>query len=49
MITYKVGDILDFSEDAFGHGCNCQNTMGSGVAKAVRAKNPFMYEIANVQ
>lgn len=43
MITYKTGDLLEFTEDAFGHGCNCQSTMGSGVAKAVRAKYPDMY------
>jgi len=47
MITYKTGDLLAFTEDAFGHGCNCQSTMGSGVAKAVRAKWPAMYEIAD--
>src|SRR5690242_10677704 len=49
MITYKQGDLLEFSEDAFGHGCNCQSTMGSGVAKAVRAKWPAMYEVADYQ
>ena len=49
MITYKQGDLLEFSEDAFGHGCNCQSTMGSGVAKAVRAKWPVMYEVADCQ
>lgn len=47
MIKYKHGDLLEFTEDAFGHGCNCMSTMGSGVAKAVRAKWPLMYEIAD--
>lgn len=43
MLTYKTGNLLEFTEDAFAHGCNCQSTMGSGVAKAVRAKYPEMY------
>jgi len=43
MITYKTGDLLEFTEDAFAHGCNCQSTMGSGVAKAVKSKFPDMY------
>lgn len=47
MITYKNGDLLNFVEDAFGHGCNCMSTMGSGVAKAVRTKWPEMYEVAD--
>jgi O-acetyl-ADP-ribose deacetylase (regulator of RNase III) len=49
MITYKKGNLLEFTEDAFGHGCNCQSTMGSGVAKAVRAKFPELYTIADCQ
>ena len=49
MITYKKGDLLEFTEDAFGHGCNCQSTMGSGVAKSVRAKFPEMYTVADCQ
>jgi O-acetyl-ADP-ribose deacetylase (regulator of RNase III) len=47
MLIYKTGDLLEFTEDAFGHGCNCQSTMGSGVAKAVRAKYPEMYHEAD--
>lgn len=43
MITYKTGDLMQFTEDAFGHGCNCQKTMGSGVALAVRKKFPELY------
>jgi O-acetyl-ADP-ribose deacetylase (regulator of RNase III) len=27
---------MQFTEDAFGHGCNCQKRMASGVAAAVR-------------
>ncbi len=40
MITFKVGDLMKFTESAFGHGCNCQKTMGSGVAKAVKDTYP---------
>ncbi len=36
MLTYKTGDLMRFTEDAFGHGCNCQKRMASGVAYAVR-------------
>jgi len=47
MITYKTDDLMKFTEDAFAHGCNCQSTMGSGVAKAVRATYPDMYDFAD--
>jgi len=47
VITYKKGDLLEFTEDAFGHGCNCQSQMNSGVAKAVKSKFPEMYSIAD--
>jgi O-acetyl-ADP-ribose deacetylase (regulator of RNase III) len=36
MLIYKTGDLMKFTEDAFGHGCNCQKRMASGVAYAVR-------------
>jgi O-acetyl-ADP-ribose deacetylase (regulator of RNase III) len=36
MITYKQGNLMQFTENAFGHGCNCQKRMASGVAAAVR-------------
>lgn len=36
MISYKHGNLMHFTEDAFGHGCNCQKRMASGVAAAVR-------------
>src|SRR6185437_4157628 len=29
---------------AFAHGCNCQGSMGAGVAKTIRALYPAMYE-----
>lgn len=39
-IVYKQGDLLECSENIILHGCNAQSTMGSGVAKAIRAKYP---------
>jgi O-acetyl-ADP-ribose deacetylase (regulator of RNase III) len=44
VIKTVKGDILKFTEDAAGHGCNCKRTMGSGVAKALRAKWPQVYQ-----
>ena len=38
MITYKHGDIFEGNEDILIHGCNCQNMMGSGIAKQVKEK-----------
>ncbi len=43
-MKYKIGNILDFTEDAIGHGCNCYNIMGAGVALAIRRKWPIMFE-----
>jgi len=43
------GNLIDLSED--GHfdviiqGCNCQNTMGSGIAKEIRSRYPQAYEV----
>lgn len=34
------GDLLASGCDVIAHGCNCFNTMGAGVAKAVVAKYP---------
>ena len=36
-LSYKSANLMEFSEDAFGHGCNCQKRMASGVAYAVRS------------
>jgi O-acetyl-ADP-ribose deacetylase (regulator of RNase III) len=39
MITrYIQGDITETELDFIAHGVNCQNTMGSGVAKALFTK-----------
>ena len=37
-------DITTVEEGIVIHGVNCQRTMGSGVAKAIRAKWPKVYE-----
>jgi O-acetyl-ADP-ribose deacetylase (regulator of RNase III) len=42
-INVVKGDLLQATEDAIGHGCNCRKTMGSGVAKALRSKWPAVY------
>jgi len=44
-MNFIKGNILDFTEDAVGHGCNCQSVMGAGVARAIREKYPQVYEI----
>lgn len=44
MLNTVKGDLLKATEDAIGHGCNCRKTMGSGVAKAIRAKWPQAYQ-----
>lgn len=43
MITYIKGDLLSVKTGIIAHGCNAQGVMGSGVAKAVRAKYPDAY------
>lgn len=39
------GDLLGSDCNIIAHGCNCFNTMGSGVARAIRAKHPEVYDI----
>lgn len=43
MIIYKQGNLLDIKEGIIAHGCNTQGVMGSGVARAVKAKYPDAY------
>lgn len=40
------GDLLDFPKGlrAIAHSCNCQNTMGGGIAKAIRDRYPQAWE-----
>ena len=44
-IVYKNGDVLKSDERIIVHGCNCFNTMGSGIAKQIRARYPEAYEV----
>ena len=41
------GNLIDLAEqgyfDVLVHGCNCQNTMGSGIAKEIRKRYPLAY------
>src|SRR4051794_16040644 len=45
-IRFVSGDLFDNKHDAraFAHGCNCQGSMGAGIAKSFRARYPAMYE-----
>ncbi len=45
-IRYVSGDLFHNAHDAqaFAHGCNCQGSMGAGIAKNFRARYPEMYE-----
>lgn len=43
-IVYQQGDLLEAPETVIAHGCNAQGAMGSGVAKAIRAKYPSVYQ-----
>lgn len=36
MLEYRKGDVLNSGETMVVHGCNCFNTMGSGIARQVR-------------
>lgn len=48
MLLHAKGNLIDMAEagmfDVIVHGCNCQNTMGSGIAKELRARYPGVYE-----
>lgn len=47
-IKYIKGDLVRDAErdfDAIGHGCNCFNNMGAGIAKDVRLKYPGAYQV----
>lgn len=47
MLKRIKGNLLDMAEngdfDVIVHGCNCQNTMGSGIAKQIRERYPEAY------
>ena len=47
MLKHTKGNLIDLAEqgefDIIIHGCNCQNTMGSGIAKEIRERYPQAY------
>jgi O-acetyl-ADP-ribose deacetylase (regulator of RNase III) len=45
-IQFVSGDLFDNERaaQAFAHGCNCQGSMGAGIAKSFRSRYPEMYE-----
>lgn len=47
MIKYIDGDLIKNAEDydVILHGCNCQNTMGKGIALQVKEKFPEAYDV----
>lgn len=44
MLKIVDGDIFESDADIIAHQVNCQGVMGSGVAKQVREKFPYVYE-----
>ncbi len=44
MIVRKDCNIFDGGAEGIIHQANCQNTMGSGIAKEIRARYPEVYE-----
>lgn len=49
MLKHIKGNLIDLAEqghfDVIVHGCNCQNTMGSGIAKEIKERYPEAYEV----
>ena len=45
-ITFITGDLFAnrFGAQALAHGCNCQGSMGAGIATGFRDRYPVMYE-----
>lgn len=52
MLQHAKGNLLDMAEqemfDIIVHGCNCQMTMGSGIAKEIRERFPAAFQ-ADIQ
>ena len=48
MLQLAKGNLIDMAEhglfDVIVHGCNCLNTMGSGIAAEIRQRYPAAYE-----
>jgi O-acetyl-ADP-ribose deacetylase (regulator of RNase III) len=45
-IEFVSGDLFgnEHGVQAFAHGCNCQGSMGAGIARGFRERYPEMYE-----
>jgi O-acetyl-ADP-ribose deacetylase (regulator of RNase III) len=45
-IEFVAGDLFAnaYAVQAFAHGCNCQGSMGAGIATGFRDRYPAMYE-----
>lgn len=52
MLRHAKGNLIDMAEngdfDIIVHGCNCQNVMGSGIAKEIRERYPQVYSADSV-
>lgn len=48
MLKHTKGNLIDMAEqglfDVIVHGCNCLNTMGSGIAAEIRERYPRAYD-----
>lgn len=46
-IHFVRGDLFvnRYQVQAFAHGCNCQGSMGAGIAKTFRERYPAMYDV----
>lgn len=48
MLQLATGNLIDMAEqglfDVIVHGCNCLNTMGSGIAVEIRTRYPEAYD-----
>ena len=44
-IIYKKGDLLECEEKIIVHGCNAKGVMGAGVAKEIKRKYPFAFNL----
>lgn len=44
-LQFVTGDLVAnrYAVQAFAHGCNCQGSMGAGIAKTFRARYEAMY------
>ena len=49
-IKFVSGDLFDNAHHAkaFAQGCNCQGSMGAGIAKIFRARYPEMFQITGL-